>query len=349
MHRNAGPATGLRYRPALAWLSAAGAVWVFVLVLLGAFTTSIGAGMVFQDWPLSNGSLDPSGWLSNLAMFAEHAHRLSVGIMCVITLCLAFIVGRNEERRWLRRLGWYAVALLVVQAVVGGLRVLLNPVEVQSVDTSLGQLFAMLHACLAQVFVCVLLAIAAALSRPWIEGAPEGAPAAGRNARRLGIACCGLLLAQLAIAAVMRHTFSGLAIPTFPLTPDGGILPAHWDFGVAINFAHRAMAAILAVAMLAFVATVWRDPACGAGLRRLGLSVIALIGAQIYLGAEIIWTARNPYIMTAHVIVGAFVTAATFLLTWALHRNELECMETPPAGAVQFKSAQTRMPAPSVP
>ena len=25
------------------------------LVMLGAFTTSIGAGMVFQDWPLSNG------------------------------------------------------------------------------------------------------------------------------------------------------------------------------------------------------------------------------------------------------------------------------------------------------
>jgi heme a synthase len=34
---------------------------VFVLVLLGAFTTTIGAGMVFTDWPLSNGSINPEG------------------------------------------------------------------------------------------------------------------------------------------------------------------------------------------------------------------------------------------------------------------------------------------------
>src|SRR5664279_1423486 len=93
-----------RYRPAMAWFAAAGAAWVFVLVLLGAFTTSIGAGMVFQDWPLSNGSLNPAGWLQNTAMFAEHSHRLSVGIMATVTLLLAVALGRSEPRRWLRRL-----------------------------------------------------------------------------------------------------------------------------------------------------------------------------------------------------------------------------------------------------
>src|SRR5690606_7501999 len=35
------------YRPGLAWFAAIGGLWVFVLVTLGAFTTSIGAGMVF--------------------------------------------------------------------------------------------------------------------------------------------------------------------------------------------------------------------------------------------------------------------------------------------------------------
>jgi len=59
------------YKPGLAWFAAAGSVWVFVLVTLGALTTSIGAGMAFADWPLSNGSLNPSGWLGNLAMFAS--------------------------------------------------------------------------------------------------------------------------------------------------------------------------------------------------------------------------------------------------------------------------------------
>ena len=61
------------YKPALAWFAAFGTVWVFVLVILGAFTTSIGAGMVFSDWPLSNGSLNPPGWMNDLAMFADMA------------------------------------------------------------------------------------------------------------------------------------------------------------------------------------------------------------------------------------------------------------------------------------
>ena len=51
------------YKPALAVFAAFGGAWVFVLVTLGAFTTSIGAGMAFPDWPLSNGSINPEGWL----------------------------------------------------------------------------------------------------------------------------------------------------------------------------------------------------------------------------------------------------------------------------------------------
>ena len=77
------------HKPALALFAALGSAWVFVLVALGAFTTSIGAGMVFSDWPTSNGSFNPHGWLTNLAMFAEHSHRLSAGVMSTVTIILA--------------------------------------------------------------------------------------------------------------------------------------------------------------------------------------------------------------------------------------------------------------------
>ena len=312
------------YQPALAWAAVLGAGWVLVLVMLGAFTTSIGAGMVFQDWPLSNGSLNPAGWLRNVAMFAEHSHRLSAGIMTTVTLGLAGGLSWREPRRWLRRLGWLAVALVVLQTVVGGLRVLLNPVEVTAVDTSLGRLFAMLHAVLAQVFVCTLLAIAAALSRPWIESPVPSAPGSGGGLRRLGMVCCGLLLAQLAIAAVMRHSFAGLAIPTFPLTPDGGLMPKHWDFGVGLNFAHRVMALALALALGWFAAAVWRNRSAGAGGQFLAVLMVILLLTQIALGAAVIWTQRNAYFTTAHVLIGAVTMATTFLLTWILSRDELE-------------------------
>src|SRR3954467_4870612 len=119
------PATGRTsaHKPALAAFAALGSVWVFVLVSLGAFTTSIGAGMAFPDWPLSNGSLNPHGWLDDIAYFAEHSHRLSAGVMSTVTIILAIWLWRTEARAWLRRLAWSAVALVLVQAIVGGLRV----------------------------------------------------------------------------------------------------------------------------------------------------------------------------------------------------------------------------------
>src|SRR5258708_110034 len=152
------------YKPMLAWFAGIGSFWVFVLVMLGAFTTSIGAGMAFADWPLSNGSLNPKGWLSNVAMFAEHSHRLSAGVLSAVTVILFVWIWRTEARTWLRRLAGFAVSLVFAQAVVGGLRVLYDPLKVDAVNTSLGRLFAMLHACLAQIFVCTLFAIVAALS-----------------------------------------------------------------------------------------------------------------------------------------------------------------------------------------
>lgn len=340
------------YQPALAWFAAVGVAWVFVLVMLGAFTTSIGAGMAFPDWPLSNGSLNPTGWLQNVALFAEHSHRLSAAIMSTITLLLAVGLWRSEARGWLRRLGWFAVALVLFQAVIGGLRVLLEHYQVAAVDTSVGRLFAMLHACLAQVFICTLLAIAAALSRPWVEGA-QGAPlrpgtaasaSPGAGPRRLGIICCGLLLGQLAIAAVMRHSSAGLAIPTFPLTPEGGLLPVHWDFRVGINFAHRVMALVLTAALVWFAVTVWSERAAGAGLRGLAVLMVTLLATQILLGAMVTWTGRNAYLTTAHVLVGALTLATTFLLTWAMHRDALEASHVCPTLHPGNSAAVSRFP-----
>lgn len=309
------------HKPALAVFATLGSLWVFVLVALGAFTTSIGAGMAFPDWPLSNGSLNPIGWLDNLSLFAEHSHRLSAGLMSTITLVLAIWIWKTESRPWLRKLAWFAVALVLAQAVVGGLRVLLDPKALPSLETSVGRLFAMLHACLAQLFVCTLIAIAVASTRGWIA---RPVPVSD-GLRRLGRICCALLFIQLAIAAVLRHSFAGLAIPTFPYsTPDNHLLPAHWDFRVAIHFAHRVMAAILGVALILFAFLIRRDRGSTLVMRAAASALISLLVLQIFLGAQIIWTQRTASTTTAHVLVGALTLATTFWLTWVAHRDTIE-------------------------
>lgn len=305
----------------LAAFAALGSVWVFVLVTLGAFTTSIGAGMVFPDWPLSNGSINPHGWLENVAMFAEHSHRLSAAIMSAITVILAVWVSRTESRAWLRKLAWFAAVLVLAQALVGGLRVLLDRFHIENLETTVGRLFAMLHAGLAQLFVCTLIAVAVACTRRW----RERSVAVSDRIRRLGVICCVVLFVQLIVAAVMRHSGAGLAIPTFPhSTLDGQWLPASWDFRVGIHFAHRVIALVLVFLIPALAFAVRREQAATLAMRAGASALLSLIVLQVLLGAQIIYTGRDAATTTGHVVVGAITLATTFWLTWVAHRDQLE-------------------------
>ena len=321
----ASPSTA--HQPALAWFAGIGSAWVFVLVTLGAFTTSIGAGMAFPDWPLSNGSVNPHGWLEDLAMFAEHSHRLSGTVMGLITLILALWLWRREPRPWLRRLGWAALTIVVIQGLIGGKRVLLDSLAVPGFDMTLGQMLRIPHGILAHLYVCILFAIAVALTRHWRATAiPVRA-----NLRWAGVICTLLLVAQLAIAATMRHNFAGLALPSVPYsTADGQWLPAAWNFHVGIHFAHRAMALVLTVALGWFAWRLWRDPGATL-LMRCGASVVvSLLALQILLGAHVIWQLREAHITTAHVVVGALLLATTFTLTWLAHRDLIEARQPSP-------------------
>jgi heme a synthase len=308
------------HRPALAWFAALGSVWVFVLVTLGAFTTSIGAGMAFEDWPLSNGSINPEGWLSDIMMFAEHSHRLSGATMGLITLVLAFWIQGTDPRRWLRRLTWAAVAIVILQGLIGGMRVRLHELSVPGFTMSLGEMLRVPHGVLAQVFVCLLFAIAVSVSKTWIHSPVSPVT---RGHARLAVVCVALVLVQLVIAVTMRHNHAGLAIPTFPLAAEGGLLPTRWDFRVTLAFLHRAMALVLVGALGALVWRTLRSPVAGRALARVAGILGLLVLAQVSVGAVAIWTARDPYVTTAHVLGGALVLATTFLLAWWLKRPSL--------------------------
>lgn len=309
------------HKPGLAWFAGIGTAWVFVLVTLGAFTTSIGAGMAFPDWPLSHGSMNPEGWLSDLSMFAEHSHRLTGMMMGFITIGLAIWLWRTEPRAWLRRLGWWALAIVVIQGLIGGQRVTLDAWHINGFDMSVGQMLRIPHGVLAQVYVCLLFAIAASCTRAWIER-PRPVSV---TVQRLGVLCVVLLFVQLTIAAMMRHNAAGLAIPVFPRsTVAGDWLPAVWDFRIALNFAHRVMALVLAVALSAFAVGLWFGRGVSLVMRCGASCIIGLLVLQILLGAHVIWQMRQPHITTAHVVGGALLLATTFSLTWLAHRDVIE-------------------------
>lgn len=65
-------------------------VVALLLIWWGAATTTKQAGMIFADWPLSMGTINPPGWLENMIPFLEHTHRLLAKAVGVLVLILFF-------------------------------------------------------------------------------------------------------------------------------------------------------------------------------------------------------------------------------------------------------------------
>src|SRR5437660_2113081 len=94
----------------------------FVLIFVGGLVTSTGSALAVPDWPLAFGRLVPP-FIGGVRF--EWGHRLVAGAVSVLTLILAIWTWFREPRRWVRITALAALALILVQAVLGGLTVLM--------------------------------------------------------------------------------------------------------------------------------------------------------------------------------------------------------------------------------
>ena len=131
----------------------------------------------------------------------------------------------------------------------------------------------------------------------------------------------------------MRHSGAGLAIPTFPMTPEGGLIPEVWNFSVGIHFAHRAMALVIFVGYLYWASRVIPNKNLDGRIKSLCWLGLLLLFAQVILGAIIIWTHRSPIPTTVHVLSGAFLFALSWLLTFFQYNPTLKSFHGQPAEA----------------
>ena len=277
-----------------------------VLILAGSLVTSHDAGLSVPDWPTSYGwnmfTFPPSMWVANILY--EHGHRLIASSVGCLTIALVVWLWLAEPRRWVRWLGAAALAAVIAQGILGGLTVLffLPP----AVSTA--------HAGLAEIFFCLTVAIALFTSPGWIDGHAPGAEEVDPRLRRLATLTTVLIYSQILIGATMRHTGAGLAIPDFPLM-FGGLVPDHWDPKIAVHFAHRAGALVVTLGILTTVARVWSRERARAELTRPAILLVALVAAQVTLGALTVLSRRDPWINSFHVVCGAMVLTTSLVLT----------------------------------
>jgi heme a synthase len=292
-----------------AWVTAAATL---LLICSGGMVTSKNAGLAVPDWPTTFGYnmflFPASKWVGGILF--EHTHRLIASTVGFLTLILAGWIWRAEPRRWVRMLALAAVGAVILQGVLGGIRVTLLKDEI-----------GIFHACLAQAFFGLLVLIALSRSRAWHDASSLRSDSA-KQLRRIAVATTIVIYLQLGLGAIMRHQHRDLAITDFPTAYSQWIPDTSPDAIARINsmrdarglsevtvgqiwlqMAHRFGAAIITAGITAFFIVTRRETI--SPLRRL--SEIWLIGvfAQLALGAWTIWSNKAADIATAHVAVGA--------------------------------------------
>jgi cytochrome c oxidase assembly protein subunit 15 len=339
-----------RHQPWLVRYCAVALVFTTFVLFAGAFTTSIHAGMAFKDWPLSNGSLNPPGWISDEDMRAEHSHRLLAESVGFLALGAMVWILRTEKRRWIRRLSIALVLMIVFQGILGGSRVLFDKLNIGTTSNVVAQTFAVLHATGAEITLCLWVTLAAALSRSWIIRG-IGATPVSATVRRWATAAVALLFVQIVIGAVVRQGGYALAVPYFPFSgPDHELLPPGWNWGVIVNLAHRVGAGLVTITLCGLAFNVFRDPPARRQFGAWMAVILATLVLQVFLGAFVIWTLKNPDAATTHMLVGAFLLASTWLLTLLAHRavwwpNAAAEYVIPPAVDTPAASSVTTRPA----
>lgn len=271
--------------------------------------TSTSSGLAVPDWPTSYGWNMFTFPMKHMVggILYEHGHRLIASGVGFLTIVLTLWIWKAEPRRWMRTLGFTALAAVCLQGLLGGITVLyFLPTPVSTA-----------HAGLAQIFFCLTIAIALFTSRGWTE--PQADPIDDRMLRLVATTTTAAIYLQILIGATMRHSGAGLAIPDFPLV-FGGWLPPEWTAPIAIHYAHRVGALIVTIAIAATVGHVWYHHPARPELRRPAMLLSSLVLAQVTLGAFVIWSQKNVGINTAHVVIGALTLATALVLTLRSHR-----------------------------
>lgn len=281
----------------------------FVLLLAGGVVTSTGSGLAVPDWPLSFGQ-----WMPPMegGVLYEHGHRMIAAFVGSLIVVEALWLWRAEPRRWVRSLGWMALAGVVVQGLLGGLTVLLRLPTAVSVS----------HAGLADLVFGLTVAIAVVTSRSWLEVDEVERPVDGGTPALATIAAgtAALVWLQIVLGAVVRHTGSGLVIPDFPLAY-GELVPPLASRAVQLHFAHRVGGVIVAIAAGWVAWRTWRAHRGSSPLVRPAALLALLVIVQIGLGGWTVLSHKDPLVTTAHVGAGALIFATAVVLALRSRRH----------------------------
>jgi len=266
------------------------------LLIAGGLVTSTDSGLAVPDWPLSYGT-----WFPPMVggILYEHGHRMIAGLVGMMILALAVWLWRAESRRWVRVLGYSALGAVIVQALLGGVTVLLLLPPSVSIA----------HAYIGPTVFCLVVALARCTAPSWDERVISVVEENRRPSLRvLGIGVSLLAAIQLMLGAVIRHT--GRAVTAHLVGAVVLVLGVGWLSG-RVSGVRRQLARSHKAPPAAIIRDIWLHA------RRL----MILVGAQLILGVSVFAHRRVVLLRTVHHGVGILVVVQAVMLAWELMRH----------------------------
>ncbi len=275
----------------------------FLLVVAGGLVTSSEAGLAVVDWPNTFGSnmfLFPLARMTG-GIYYEHAHRLFGALVGLTTIVLAIRLWRRDDRKGVHLLALTAVVLVVLQGILGGLRVTGNfTLSTAQADMAPSIALALAHGVLGQIFLGVVVALAAVTSVRWFDaGAPQLRPNF-KDDRGLQQWLILTVVVQLVLGAAQRHLEA--------------LLIVHISLAAIVIL----LAVMVGVRAWGMFRDVWPVDRLGKALvvlaslqGLLGIAALAVTGGEAVVGTP---TTLEITVTTAHQATGAVILALSIAL-----------------------------------
>jgi heme a synthase len=247
------------------------------LIVAGILATVISAIFGMQNMPV--------GFMESFMVF--------LSILLIALLIRSTRAPRSGRMLWLALAAFVNVCL---QGMFGGYTVRNNLPDWASTT----------HGMLAETFFMTIIGITMMVSRTWQVEPTKRVPVSMR-VRRLITITWVLTLLQFFLGALTRHTDAWGASVAWPEWSDSAFLPSSdlWAFKqVVIHFTHRSLAYAVALLVCIQAYVVLRNRHHLQSLVLTSVGGLVLVFVQIYLGVQILFTARGELATTLHVLGG---------------------------------------------
>jgi protoheme IX farnesyltransferase len=281
----------------------------FLVVVWGGIVRVTGSGLGCPDWPLCHGEflpgLDPQTRIEWFHRFIAIAGGLSLAALGLVT------IARYREHR--RTLAFVVAAgvLYIVQALLGAVVVLLE----------LPHTWVTAHLANAEILLAVLTVLAVEVRCPLLV---ERARVSVAPWTALVLAAAVGTFVLLLSGAYVRGADASTACTTWPFC-DNGAFPA---FGApAVHMAHRWVAAVVGIVLIAACWQAWRHRREAPGLGTLAVLTAVAFAAQVIVGAANPLSGFSAWALGAHPALASLVWCLTVALTAVAWRPTLPSRE----------------------